>query len=85
LQEHGIETEQTSRFGEAVLSFQDADGMQLELVASAVDERAPWRASPVSSEYSIRGFHSAAMCEEGYERTAQLLTIRWASPCSAGR
>lgn len=74
LQEHGIETEQTSRFGEAVLSFQDPDGMQLELVASAVDERQPWQASPVPAEYSIRGFHSAAMCEEGYERTAQLLT-----------
>jgi catechol 2,3-dioxygenase-like lactoylglutathione lyase family enzyme len=74
LQEYGIATEQTSRFGEAVLSFQDPDGMQLELVASAFDERAPWQTSPIPAEYSIRGFHSATMCEEGYERTAQLLT-----------
>jgi catechol 2,3-dioxygenase-like lactoylglutathione lyase family enzyme len=74
LQERGIATEQTTRFGEKVLGFQDPDGMQLELVASAFDEREPWQASPVPPEYSIRGFHSVAMCEEGYERTAQLLT-----------
>jgi catechol 2,3-dioxygenase-like lactoylglutathione lyase family enzyme len=74
LQEHGIATEQTTRFGEPVLSFKDHDEMQLELVASAVDEREAWHASPVPPEYSIRGFHSVAMCEEGYERTAQLLT-----------
>jgi glyoxalase family protein len=81
LQEHGIETEQTSRFGEAVLSFQDADGMQLELVASAVDERASWRASPISSEYSIRRFSQRGHVRRRLRRTAQLLTIRWASPC----
>jgi catechol 2,3-dioxygenase-like lactoylglutathione lyase family enzyme len=70
----GINTELVSRFGEDVLAFQDTDGMQLELVASALDEREPWLASPVPHEYSIRGFHSVAMCEEGYERTARLLT-----------
>jgi glyoxalase family protein len=32
-----------------------------------------WKESPVSKEHAIRGFHSATLSEEGYERTASLL------------
>jgi glyoxalase family protein len=33
-----------------------------------------WKEGPVDPQYAIRGFHSAAIIEEGYERTATLLT-----------
>ena len=52
-----------TRFGEEVLRFADPDGLQLELVAS-VDHPGD----------AIQSFHSATISEEGYERTAQLLT-----------
>jgi glyoxalase family protein len=32
-----------------------------------------WKESPISKERAIRGFHSATLSEEGYERTASLL------------
>jgi glyoxalase family protein len=32
-----------------------------------------WKESPISMEHAIRGFHSATLSEEGYERTASLL------------
>jgi glyoxalase family protein len=32
-----------------------------------------WKDSPVSKDNAIRGFHSATLSEEGYERTATLL------------
>jgi glyoxalase family protein len=61
------------RFGEEVLPFRDTDGMQLELVA-AVDARAAWRGGGVPEEYAIRGVHGVTAHEEGYEKTAELLT-----------
>lgn len=33
-----------------------------------------WNEGPINSDYAIRGFHSAAITEEGYEHTATLLT-----------
>lgn len=53
----------TERFGEEVLSFEDPDGLRLELVACTDGE-----------DGAIRSFHSATISEEGYERTARLLT-----------
>jgi glyoxalase family protein len=61
------------RFGEEVLPFQDNDGMQLELVA-ADDARPAWSGGGVPEEYAIRGVHCVTVHEEGYERTAALLT-----------
>jgi glyoxalase family protein len=53
----------TTRFGEEVLSFADPDGLQLELITS-----------PDHEGEDIRSLHSATITEEGYERTARLLT-----------
>jgi glyoxalase family protein len=61
------------RFGEEVLPFQDPDGMLLEL-AAVEDERAAWTGGPVPAEYAIRGVHCVTANEEGYERTASLMT-----------
>ena len=56
-------TGSTMRFGEEVLAFADPDGLKLELIAS-IDH----------SGDAIQSFHSATIMEEGYERTARLLT-----------
>ena len=62
-------------FNDAVLSFSDPDGLQLELVSTA-DANADhaWSRGPVPSDFAIRGFHHVTLAEEGYERTATLLT-----------
>jgi glyoxalase family protein len=73
---HGVKHNgPTRRFGEQVLSFRDPDGLQVELVAHAPAEN--WTTMPTGmlpNEHEVRGFHSATLWEEGYERTAQLLT-----------
>ncbi|MBV9470185.1 MAG: VOC family protein, partial [Abitibacteriaceae bacterium] len=75
LKEHGVQTDASTRFGEPVLSFTDGDGLWLELIGAATpDERLAWSGGPVPGEHAIRGFHSATLSEEGYERTAKLLT-----------
>jgi len=63
------------RFGEQVISFPDPDGMIVELVSSAsvLGDRA-YQAGPVPLQYAIHGFHSATLSEEGYQKTAALLT-----------
>jgi glyoxalase family protein len=64
------------RFDEEVLIFHDPDGLQLELVASAVPvtETAPWNEGPVPVEYAITGFHSAALAVEDHLPSLELLT-----------
>jgi glyoxalase family protein len=76
LKSHNIVSSVLSHhFGEEVLTFSDPDGMQLELVASPLAKaRQPWDKGPVPGEQALRGFHGVTMAEEGYERTAELLT-----------
>ncbi len=73
---HGIAVEgPAARFDEQVLSFIDADGLQLELVAyTGAEERSAWEAGPVPPEHAVRGLYSVTLSEAGYERTAALLT-----------
>jgi glyoxalase family protein len=63
-----------SRFGEAVLAFEDPDGMRLELIGTPLaDPSRAWRGGTVAAEHAICGFHSATLAEEGYEKTARLV------------
>ncbi len=62
------------RFGERVLQLTDPDGLQLELIESASPKGQPQSAGAVPAEFAIRGFHSVTLAEEGYEKTANLLT-----------
>jgi glyoxalase family protein len=41
---------------------------------SAINYDNVWKEGPINPDYAIRGFHSAAVTEEGYEHTATLLT-----------
>jgi glyoxalase family protein len=62
------------RFEETYIYFEDPDGLGLELVFSDKDQRPGFTYGHIPVEYSIRGFYSAEIWIEGYERTAALLT-----------
>jgi glyoxalase family protein len=69
----------TKRFddSEQVITLHDPDGLELELVAhkSAEDRTLNvWKEGPIPPEHAIRGFYSVTLSEEGYERTASVLT-----------
>ncbi len=62
---------------EQVITFYDPDGLELELVAhKSAGERNVnvWKEGPIPVEDAIRGFYSVTVSEEGYERTASVLT-----------
>jgi glyoxalase family protein len=62
---------------EQVIILHDPDGLELELVAhnSAENRTANiWKEGPIPIEHAIRGFYSVTLSEEGYERTASVLT-----------
>jgi glyoxalase family protein len=74
----------STRFSEEFVSFSDPDGLMLELISPPPPSSNDflkqqqqtdniWKESPVTKEHAIRGFHSATLSEEGYERTASLL------------
>lgn len=62
------------RFEESYIYFEDPDGLGLELVFSDKDQRQGFTYGHIPLEHSIRGFYGAEIWEEGYERTAGLLT-----------
>lgn len=62
------------RFDETVLSFADPDGMRLEIIAAADENREPWPSATVPAEHAIRGFHHVTLSERDPERTAKLMT-----------
>lgn len=65
----------TPRFDEEIVSFSDPDGLALELVAHARGEAGePWDLGPIPAESAVRGFFGVTLSEEGYERTAGLLS-----------
>lgn len=76
LRQHHVPAEMAGeRFGETVIRFLDPDGLQLELIGSAVTGAGePWRQGGVPLEAAIRGVHSVSAALEGFERTARLLT-----------
>jgi glyoxalase family protein len=62
---------------EQVITLFDPDDLQLELLAhkSANDRNVNlWKKGPVPIEHAIRGSYSVTLSEEGYERTASILT-----------
>ncbi|MDO9374671.1 MAG: ring-cleaving dioxygenase [Ferruginibacter sp.] len=59
---------------EIVIYFEDPDGLGLEFVFNDIDQRPGFTYGHIPLEHSIRGFYSVEIWEEGYERTAGLLT-----------
>jgi glyoxalase family protein len=62
--------------GETVVYFEDEDGLGLELVFNDNDNdtRPGFTHGPLPPEHAIKGFYNVEIWEEGYERTAGLLT-----------
>lgn len=59
---------------ETVIYFEDPDGLGLELVFNNMDSRTGFTRGPIPAENAIKGFYNVEIWEEGYERTAGLLT-----------
>jgi glyoxalase family protein len=59
---------------EAYIYFEDHDGLGIELVANKTDKRPGFSYGQIPLEHSIKGFYGVSLAEEGYERTAGLLT-----------
>jgi glyoxalase family protein len=75
LQRLGVEHQKTSRFGTDSLALRDVDGIELELVGHAIDDRwQPWKDGPVDERHAIRGFHSVTMTLAETAATFELLT-----------
>ena len=71
----GIEHREVDRFDTHALVLQDADGIEIELVGEASDERwNAWRDGPVEPEHAIRGFHSVTLTVAEAAGTIELLT-----------
>jgi glyoxalase family protein len=60
--------------GETVVYFEDEDGLGMELVFNESDARKGYSNGIIPLEHSIKGFYNVEIWEEGYERTAGLLT-----------
>ena len=70
----GADARRTARFGTDAIVLEDPDGIEIELVGEASDERwKPWRESPVDIDYQIRGFHSVTLTIASAARTLELL------------
>ena len=75
LGELGVQSTGSRRFGADVLALRDPDGIQLELVGEASDERwRPWNQGPVEPANQIRGFHSVGLCLEEAAGSETFLT-----------
>jgi catechol 2,3-dioxygenase-like lactoylglutathione lyase family enzyme len=63
------------RFDEEVLSFEDPDGLSLELVGvSGEVSRKSSAQGPISAEHALTGFHHVSLTESQWEATSSFLT-----------
>ncbi len=73
--QHVTATRDTDRFGDAVLRFNDPDGLILELVAtSAPDARTGHTHPSIPAQHALRGFHGVTIAVIDAPRTQALLT-----------
>lgn len=61
------------RFEEVVIYLEDHDGLGLELVANAQDEREVGEYGPVPADHAVKGFFGVELLQDTYERTEALL------------
>lgn len=73
---HGVKHDnRDERFGEQFISFQDPDGLKLDLIVpSAVDNRKGWQTDEVSATMATKGFHSITLTLKNVTATASILT-----------
>ncbi len=74
LAEAGVDADEpVERFGDTVISFEDPDGLPLELVAREDAPEPDLPESPVPEKHAIRGFFGATLALDRAEPTASLL------------
>ncbi len=63
------------RFGEEFISFEDADGLYLNLIIPKIqDNRKAWETNDVKSHVAAKGFHSITITLSNITATAKILT-----------
>jgi glyoxalase family protein len=63
------------RFDETFISFNDPDGLQLELVADGKDDtRIPFKRSAIPDSFAIRGFFGTTLALRNIQDTSMILT-----------
>jgi glyoxalase family protein len=63
------------RFGEQFLSFNDPDGLQLDLVIPVnADNRKGWETTDIKSDVATKGFHNITLTLKDVAPTAEVLT-----------
>jgi glyoxalase family protein len=66
---------QDERFGEQFISFQDPDGLKLDLVVPAgIDNRKGWHTNDVNEAVAMKGFHNITLTLKNVTPTASILT-----------
>ncbi len=78
----GIESTRSTRFDGDVITIEDPDGIQLDLVTGESPLKlTPWRDGPVPVEHAIHGFHSVTLTVAEAQATtdflAQTMGFRW--------
>lgn len=69
---HGVAAE---RFGEPYLSFEDPDGLKINLIIpTEKDNRPPWQTDTISPAVATKGFHSITLTLKNIKATAEILT-----------
>jgi glyoxalase family protein len=65
------------RFGVDVLTFDDPDGMRVELVPSGISpDIHHWEGGPIPQAYALSGFHGVTLWLDELEATTDLLTLQ---------
>ncbi|HVG15433.1 MAG TPA: ring-cleaving dioxygenase [Chitinophagaceae bacterium] len=65
----------TERFGEQYLSFEDGDGLKLELVVpNSTDQRQGWEINEVNGAVALKGFHYVTLTVKDSGPTGTILT-----------
>lgn len=74
LRNYDINFQNTQRFGQPLISFEDPAGLQLELVGSTQDDRRPWINSEITAAVAIRGFYSVTLSVAELKPTLDFMT-----------
>lgn len=68
-------SEPDKQFGEEYLSFQDPDGLHIDLIVpNHEDNRKSWETDDVNKSVAIKGFHSITLTLKDIKATAEILT-----------
>jgi len=73
LKKLNIDVNQTSRFGEQYLQFEDPDGLKIEIVAREEGPESKWSFGGVTADKAIKGFGGAILYSTAPEETGKVL------------